>query len=79
MSAGTAVDLAALHDALESTTLAAFIAEDGDHACTGEALLEASAAAASAFPPGSPGADALKVIFDAIRDAAAPGAEGSSR
>ncbi|HEX7164380.1 MAG TPA: hypothetical protein VF223_24445 [Trebonia sp.] len=79
MSTTATVDLVALHDALDSTRLAAFIAEAGDLECTDEALLEASAAAASAFPQGSVGAGALKVIFDAIRNAAVCAEEGSSR
>jgi hypothetical protein len=79
MSTNGTVDLVALHDALGSTTLAAFVAEGGDAEYTDEALLEAAAAAASAFPEGSAGAGALKVIFDAIRNAAASSGEGSSR
>jgi hypothetical protein len=70
MTSGT-VDLAALHEVLGSATLAAFIAEDGDLQCTDQALLEAAAAASAAFPEGSAGASALKVIFDAIRGGAA--------
>lgn len=73
------VDLVALHDALDSTRLAALTAEDGDLGRTDEALLEATAAAASAFPAGSAGAGALRVIFDAIRDAAVSAGEGSGR
>lgn len=64
------VDLPALHDTLGCATLAAFIAEDGDAGCTSQALSEAAEAAAFAFPPGSPGADALKVLFDVIGEAA---------
>lgn len=79
MSTIDTVDLAALHDALDSTTLAAFIAEGGDRECADEALLEAAVAAASAFPEGSAGAGALRVIFDAIRNGAASAAEGSDR
>lgn len=63
-------DLAALHDTLESAALAAFIASDGDAGCTGEALSEASATAAAAFPSGSAGAAALDVLFAAIAGAA---------
>jgi hypothetical protein len=63
-------DLAALHEALDAATLAAFIAEGGDRDCAADAVLEASFAAAGAFPPGSPGAAALGVIFDAILEAA---------
>jgi len=71
MTTTRAVDLAALHDALDSTTLAAFIAEAGDTERANEALLEAAAAAVSAFPEGSAGAGALKVIFDVIRNSTA--------
>ena len=79
MSTTGTVDLAALHDALGSTTLAAFVAEGGDLDGLDAALLEASAAAASSFPRGSAGAGALKAIFDAIRDAAGTAGGGSSR
>jgi hypothetical protein len=79
MSTTDTVDLAALHDALGSTTLAAFVAEGGDPEGRDEALLEAAAAAASAFPQGSAGAGALMVIFDAIRNAAGSAGTGSSR
>lgn len=67
-------DLPALHDALDGLSLAAFIAEDGDRERVSQALMEASFAASSAFPPGSRGADALSVIFNAI-DRTVPGAE----
>jgi hypothetical protein len=79
VSLADTIDLAALHDALDSTTLAAFIAEGGDPGCADEALLEAAVAAASAFPEGSAGAEALKVIFDAIRNAAGTVGGGSNR
>ena len=79
MSTACTVDLAALHDALGSVTQAAFIAEGGDRAGADEALLEAAAAAASAFPRGSAGAGALKVIFDVIREAAGTAVAGGSR
>jgi hypothetical protein len=68
---GLATDLPALHDALDGAVVAAFAAEAGDRQRVGEALMEASAAAASAFPPGSRGAEALGVIFAAI-DQASP-------
>ena len=70
---GPEVDLPALHDALDGLTLAAFIAEDGDRECVSQALMEASAAAASAFEPGSREADVLNVLFSAI-DRAVPSA-----
>lgn len=63
--------LPALHDALDSATLAALAVESGDCGQAQNALLEASAAAASAFPPGSREAEALGVIFTAIDRAAA--------
>lgn len=59
-------DLPALHDALDGATAAAFAAESGDREGVDQALLEASAAAASAFPPATREADALGVIFTAI-------------
>jgi len=64
-------DLPALHDALDGAVAAALAAESGDRERVGQALLEASAAAASAFPPGSREADAIGVIFTAIGHAAA--------
>lgn len=73
-SSGTGTDLPALHDALDGLSLAAFIGEDGDRGCVDQALMEASFAAASAFPPGSREADALNVIFTAI-GRAVPGTE----
>ena len=59
-------DLPALHDALDSARSAAWAAEGGDREGASLALMEASAAAASAFTPGTPEADALGVIFSAI-------------
>ena len=79
MTTTVTVDLAALHDALGSTTLAAFVAEGGDRVGADEALLEAAASAALAFPRGSAGASALQVLFDAIRDAAGTAVAGGSR
>jgi hypothetical protein len=63
---GRGAYLPALHDALDSARSAAWAAEGGDRTAASLALLEASAASASAFPPGSPEADALGVIFSAI-------------
>ena len=63
--------LPALHDALDGATLAALAVESGDRGQAQNALLEASAAAASAFPAGSREAEALTVIFTAIHRAAA--------
>ncbi|HVB43265.1 MAG TPA: hypothetical protein VNF47_11240 [Streptosporangiaceae bacterium] len=62
--------LPALHDALDSATLAALAVERGDRGQAQNALLEASAAAASAFPAGSREAEALSMIFTAIDRAA---------
>jgi hypothetical protein len=62
----TLLDLPALHDALDSATSAALAAEGGDHDRVSWALLEASSAAASAFPAGSREAEALGVILSAI-------------
>jgi putative Ca2+/H+ antiporter (TMEM165/GDT1 family) len=68
-------DLPALHDALDGATVAAFAAEIGDRQRVAEALMEASAAATSAFAPGTREANALGVIFTAI-DRATPGLDG---
>lgn len=65
-------DLPALHDALDGAMTAAYAAEGGNRACVDQVLMEASAAAASAFAPGSREADALSVILTAIV-CAAPG------
>jgi hypothetical protein len=59
-------DLLALHDALDSARSAAWAAEGDDRDAASLALMEASAASASAFAPGSREADALGVIFTAI-------------
>ncbi len=59
-------DLPALHDALDSARSAAWAAEGGDREGASMALMEASAAASSAFAPGSREADALGIIFSAI-------------
>lgn len=59
-------DLVALHDVLDSARSAAWAAEGGDRDAASLALMEASAASASAFAPGSREADALGVIFTAI-------------
>jgi hypothetical protein len=63
-------DLPALHDALDGAAMAAFAAEGGDQERMSWSLMEASAAAASAFPAGSREADALEVILGAIGRAA---------
>jgi hypothetical protein len=65
-----AIDLAALHDALDASALATFKAEDGDRDEAELALLEASMAGAAAFPAGSAEARALAVVFSAISRAA---------
>ena len=59
-------DLPALHDALDGAATAAFAAEGGDRERVSWSLMEASAAAASAFPAGSREADAFGVILGAI-------------
>jgi len=64
-----AADLPALHDALDGAALAVFEAEGGDRKRMSFLLMEASAAAASAFPAGSREADALEVILGAISHA----------
>jgi hypothetical protein len=69
-------DLLALHDALDSARSAAWAAEGGNRDAASLALMEASAASASAFAPGSREADALSVIFIAI-GRAVPGPDGS--
>jgi hypothetical protein len=69
-------DLLALHDALDSARSAAWAAEGGDRDAASLALMEASAASASAFAPGSREGDALGVIFTAI-GRAVPGLDGS--
>jgi hypothetical protein len=69
-SPARAVDLAALHEALDAATLAAFIAEGGDDAeCVREALLASSLAAADAFPEGSPDYEAFCIVLNAISQA----------
>ena len=69
-------DLLALHDALDSARSAAWAAEGGDQDAASLALMEASAASASAFAPGSREADALGIIFTAI-GRAVPDLDGS--
>ena len=68
-------DLPALHDALDNARCAAWAAEGGDRDGASLTLWEGSAAAASAFAPGSREADALEVIFTAI-GRAVPGLDG---
>jgi hypothetical protein len=64
--ADLAADLPALHDALDGAATAVFAAEGGDRQRVSWSLMEASAAAASAFPAGSREADALEIILGAI-------------
>lgn len=64
--ADVTADLPALHDALDGAATATFAAEGGDRERVSWSLMEASAAAASAFPAGSREADALEVILGAI-------------
>lgn len=56
---------AALYDALNLTASAVLHGEAGNPNQAAVALLEASMAAADAFPEGSPQAQALAVILDA--------------
>ncbi len=62
-------NLAALHDALGCATTAAMQAWCGDEDSASLSLTEAHTAAEEAFGRGSPGTDALAVIFDAIAQA----------
>jgi hypothetical protein len=59
------VNPCALYDALNCASLAVLAAETGRSAVAETALMEASAAAAGAFPAGSPEAEALGVILAA--------------
>ncbi len=59
---------AALYDALNCASYAVVLAEGGNQPKAEEAYLEASVAAMSAFPEGSPEAAALDVILGAVRD-----------
>jgi hypothetical protein len=63
-------DLAALHDALGCAAAAAERAWRGDGDSASLSLIEAQAAAEEAFGPGTPGVDALSVVFAAIARAA---------
>jgi hypothetical protein len=64
-----APDLAALHDALGCASAAVLQAWRGDRESASLSLTEAHAAAEEALGHGSPGTDALAVIFDAIAQA----------
>lgn len=55
----------ALYDALNCLSLAVLRAEAGEHSRAETVLLEASLAAADAFPAGSPEAAALDVLLAA--------------
>jgi hypothetical protein len=68
---GGGTDLAALHDALGCAATAAVQAFRGDGDSASLSLTEAHAAANEAFGSGSPGVDALNVVFAAIAQAAA--------
>jgi hypothetical protein len=67
---GGGTDLAALHDALGCAATAAVQAFRGDGDSASLSLTEAHAAANEAFGSGSPGVDALNVVFAAIKQAA---------
>lgn len=64
------MDLASLHDALNIAAMAAVHAWRGDRDAASLSLIEAHAAAEEAFGRSSPGVEALKVVFDAIAQAA---------
>lgn len=66
-------DLAALHDALGCCAAAVVQAWRGDRDSASLSLLEAHAAAEEAFGHGTPGVDALNVVFTAIKQAAGRG------
>ena len=68
---GGVTDLAALHDALGCASMAVAQAFRGDEDSAALSLTEAHAAATEAFGSGSPGVDALCVVFAAIAQAAA--------
>jgi hypothetical protein len=63
-------DLAALYDALGCASMAADQAWRGEQDSASLSLVEADAAAEDAFGRGSPGVDALSVVFAAITQAA---------
>ena len=63
-------DLAALHDALSCAAAAVEDAFRGSGESASLSLIEAHAAAEDAFGRGSPGVDALSVVFAAITQAA---------
>jgi hypothetical protein len=63
-------DLACLHDALSCASMAADQAWRGDQDSASLSLTEAHAAAEEAFGAGSPGVDALSMVFAAIAQAA---------
>ena len=64
-------DLAALHDALGCAVTAIVQAFRGDEDSASLSLIEAEAATEEAFGRGSPGVEALDVVFGAITQAAA--------
>ena len=67
--AAPVADLTALHDALGCASAAVVQAWRGDRESAALSLAEAHAAAEAAFGRGSPGADALNVVFAAIAHA----------
>jgi len=67
---GPATDLAALHDALGCASTAIVQAFRGDEDSASLSLIEAQAATEEAFGRGSPGVEALGVVFAAITQAA---------
>jgi hypothetical protein len=67
---GSAADLPALHDAFACCTTAVLQAWRGNRESSLLSLLEARAAAEEAFGACSPEADALNIVFAAIKQAA---------
>jgi hypothetical protein len=70
MACEPVTDLAALHDALGAAAMAVVQAWRGKQDSVSLSLIEAHAAAEEAFGCGSPGVDALNVVFAAITQAA---------
>lgn len=67
----TRTNAPALYDALNCASMAVLLAESGDTRQAEAVLLEASFAAADAFPFGSPRAEALGVILAAAAEVTA--------
>lgn len=65
-----AVNLAALHEALDAATLAALVAESGDAEVTATVLAIAATAATAAFPAGHLGLHAVRMLLAIIEQEA---------